>query len=100
MASKPSPLPLSETLRDLALLRSCDIDLSALVPQQTSSLTTRTEEGRAVEVVVTQSYEFVQNARTALKMLNQNKAEKQGARVEDIRSALDDVSRGLGSTSS
>lgn len=94
MTSKPKPLPLSETLRDLALLRSCDVDLANLLPP--SADTTSTTEASEAELTVARSFEFVAQARAALKIMNREQVEKQGSRVEDIRSTLEDVNQGLG----
>jgi uncharacterized lipoprotein YajG len=95
MATKPSPLPLNETLRDLALLRSCDVDLSNLIPTNTSATTTA--EQSDADTTVSRSYEFVRETRAALKILNREQVEKLGGRVEDIRTTLEDVTQGLNS---
>ena len=94
MSTKTNPLPLKETLRDLALLRSCDVDLSALIPTSASEATPANERSEA-DATVERSYEFVKEARAALKILNREEVVKQGGRVEDIRSTLDDVAQGL-----
>ncbi|KAI0093136.1 hypothetical protein BDY19DRAFT_922258 [Irpex rosettiformis] len=94
MATKANPLPLGETLRDLALLRSCDIDLSTLLSANKSTTTLAADQSE-VDGTVERSYEFVREARAALKILNRDEVEKQGGRVEDIRSTLDDVEQGL-----
>ncbi len=94
MASKSSPLPLTETLRDLALLRACDIDFSSFLPASKDS-----PEGAAnttdADKSVQRSFEFVKEARAALKILNREEVEKQGARVEHVRGMLEDVIQGL-----
>ena len=92
--SRSNPLPLEDTLRDLALLRACDIDLSSLVPDPQS----RAREGSAntdVETSVDRSYEFVKQGRAALKILNREEVEKQGNKIEDVRIALEDALDGL-----
>lgn len=98
MATKASPLPLTETLRDLALLRSCDVDLSSLITATNTNVTTT--EQSDVDATVVRSYEFVREARAALKILNREQVEKQGGRVEDVRSTLEDVVRGLDAANS
>lgn len=90
MASKTSPLSLNDTLRDLALLRACDVDFTAMLPQES----TRAERSEA-DMSVDHSFEFVREARAALKLLNRGEVEKQGSRVEDVRSTLEDVVQGL-----
>lgn len=92
MASKANPLPLSDTLRDLALLRSCDIDLSTLLPSVSS---TSAPDASEADALVARSYEFVREARAALRIMNREQVDEQGGRVEDIRNALEDVVRGL-----
>ena len=91
MTSKKTPLPFEETLRDLALLRASEIDFSSLVPSGSIS----TESDPNIDTSVAQSYEFVKEARAALKVHYRDDVEKQGARVEDVRSRLDDVLHGL-----
>lgn len=90
MASKVNPLSLNNTLRDLALLRACDVDLAKFLPRADSAV----EKSQADESV-DRSYEFVREARAALKVLNRGEVEKQGIRVEDTRSTLEDVNQGL-----
>ncbi len=93
MTSKANPLPLEKTLRDLALIRACDIDLSNLVPngQSASDEPANHVSASAVE----RSYEFVKQARAALKLLNREEVEKQGDRIEAIRGILDDTLKGV-----
>lgn len=93
MSTKANPLPLNETLRDLALLRSCDVDLSTLIPPNAS--TAAEAEQSEADATVERSFEFVKEARAALKIMNREEVEKQGSRVEEIRSTLDDVAQGL-----
>lgn len=90
MASKPNPLSLNDTLRDLALLRACDVDFSALVAQPAAD-----EQRSEADASVDRSYEFVREARAALKVLNRGEVEQQGERVESIRGTLEDVAQGL-----
>lgn len=94
MSSKTSPLSLNDTLRDLALLRACDVDL-------TDTLDTKSvaEQKSESDTSVDRSYEFVHEARAALKVLNRGEVEKQGTRVEEIRSNLEDVAQGLNAQS-
>ena len=92
MASKTSPLSLNDTLRDLALLRACDVDLTSVLPSESN-----TAEKSEVDDTVERSYEFVREARAALKVLNRGEVDKQGNRVENVRRSLEDVLQGLGS---
>ena len=75
MASKANPLPLEKTLRDLALIRACEINLSELVPNTQNASDELSEDSSAS---VERSYEFVKEARAALKLLNREEVEKQG----------------------
>jgi hypothetical protein len=92
MSNKPNPLPLEETLRDLAILRAADIDSSELVTRPAGSVDPEeTDEYKSV----VQSYEFVKEARKAMKISHRGGVEKQGERVEEVRSKLEDVLAGL-----
>ncbi|KAH8093886.1 hypothetical protein BXZ70DRAFT_368876 [Cristinia sonorae] len=103
MASKANPLPFSETLRDLALLRASDIDFSSLLPasevasNESSPATKASSDtgSQSVEESVQRSYEFVHEARAALKILYRNEVEREGMRVDDVRSKIEDVLRGM-----
>jgi hypothetical protein len=90
MASKTSPLSLNDTLRDLALLRACDIDLASVLPKESQS-----NEKSPVDESVDRSHEFAAAARAALKIVNRGEVEEQGNRVENVRSSLEDVLQGL-----
>ncbi|EKM54009.1 uncharacterized protein PHACADRAFT_257579 [Phanerochaete carnosa HHB-10118-sp] len=90
MASKANPLSLNDTLRDLALLRACDLDLASVLPPESAS-DTKSPADESVD----RSYEFVREARGALKVQNRGEVERQGSRVEDIRGTLEDTKRGL-----
>lgn len=96
MTTKPSrePLPFGDTLRDLALLRASDVEFSSLLPPESTSSVVH--ENVDVSATVTRSYEFVKETRTALKINHRRDVEKQGTRVEDVRSRLEDVLEGLG----
>ncbi|THH22142.1 hypothetical protein EUX98_g8238 [Antrodiella citrinella] len=97
MTSKPNPLPFNETLRDLALLRSSDVDFSSLL----SSIDTSPSTSPNADLVddaqesVQRSYEFVREARAALKVLNRSEVDREGIRVDDVRGKLEDVLEGL-----
>jgi hypothetical protein len=96
MANKPNPLPLEETLRDLAILRAADVDLSGLVTQTASPVDSeQSDEYKSVM----QSHEFVKETRDVIRSHNRGEVEKQGERVEELRSKLEDVLNGLEKTS-
>ncbi|TCD66694.1 hypothetical protein EIP91_001048 [Steccherinum ochraceum] len=104
MAPKTNPLPFSETLRDLALLRVSDLDFSSILssaesdagkPTSASSESQNAEVSEDVQQSVERSYEFVHSARAALKILNRSGVDREGLRVDDVRSKLEDVLEGL-----
>jgi hypothetical protein len=97
MPSKLKPLPLSDTLRDLALLRVSDLDLSSLLPATSSGSvqTTTSPNDTNVDSSVSQSYEFATEARNVIRILNRGDVESQGGKVENVRSQLEDVLKGL-----
>ncbi|KDQ57654.1 hypothetical protein JAAARDRAFT_35343 [Jaapia argillacea MUCL 33604] len=97
-SSATNPLPLGDTLRDLALLRASSIDLSSVVsaPQTSAEVPSPDHNHEAdLEASVTRSFEFVKEARTALRILNREEVDKQGARVEEVRSKMEDAVKGL-----
>lgn len=89
MSNKRNPLPLENTLRDLAILRAADVDLSDLVTS-----TVESDEMSDEHKSVTQSYEFVKEARNAMKISHRDDVEKQGERIEELRSKLEQVIAG------
>lgn len=103
MAPKQNPLPLSDTLRDLALLRASDLDFASVLAESEPSSTQLESSNTAPENSVTddvrdsvqRSYEFVSEARAALKILNRNEVDKEGLRVDEVRGRLEDVLQGL-----
>ncbi|KAI0727372.1 hypothetical protein C8Q72DRAFT_463344 [Fomitopsis betulina] len=93
---KGSPLPLGDTLRDLALLRASDCDLTAALPTQAATQEPSSgSTSRDVDTSVERSYEFVKETRAAIRLLHRGEADRQGGRVEDVRSRLEDVVAGL-----
>ncbi|KAG1742226.1 hypothetical protein EDB19DRAFT_1702862 [Suillus lakei] len=94
MTSKGTPLPLHDTLRDLALLRASSVDLSGLISNDTASSQAPREVERVEEFTI-QSYAFVREARTALRMHNSGEAQKQAIMIEKVQEELVDVLRSL-----
>jgi hypothetical protein len=85
-----NPLPLSDILRDLAVLRASDIDLSKAVPVQKPE----SGSGEYAESLA-RSYEFVQQARQTIRMMNKGDVDKQGSRIDDARHQLEEIEKGL-----
>jgi hypothetical protein len=92
------PFPLSSTLRDLALFRASDIDLSTLLPQGDTNGTSHHPPDSDVESSLERSYEFVREARAVLSVQNKGAVETQGGKVEKVRGELEDVLNGLEGT--
>lgn len=89
-----NPLPLSDMLRDLALLRASDVDLSPCLPKD-GSTEPASGTNSPVDQSVARSYEFVREARAAIKLLDRGNVDVQGSRVEDQRSKLEEMMNGL-----
>ncbi|PPQ65001.1 hypothetical protein CVT26_015710 [Gymnopilus dilepis] len=88
------PLPLANVLQDLAVLRVSGLDLA-----QVSKLAPATHldhnGASPVHQSVSDSYEFVQAARAAIKLHDSGKVESQGNRIDQIRQKYEDVLDGL-----
>ncbi|KAF7298207.1 ABC transporter protein [Mycena chlorophos] len=74
------PLPLSLTLRDLALLRVADTNLGALVPSSAQQPTADATSGP--DATVERSYEFVRETKAAMRLHNGGDIEAAGVRVD------------------
>lgn len=104
-ASDSKPLPLEDTLHDLAILRASDIDLSKCIPEASgpkvlaalseasSQLSGDVKNGQ--DEVLAQSYEYVKECRAAIRLLHRGSVDVQGGRADDIRGTLEDVLVGL-----
>ncbi|RDB25446.1 hypothetical protein Hypma_008066 [Hypsizygus marmoreus] len=93
-ASKP--LALESILRDLALLRASELNVSTLLPSApTNENSDNHADERGIDSSVEESYSFAQEARAALKIFNRNDVAVQGGRVEEARSKLDELILGL-----
>jgi len=98
------PLSLEDTLHDMAVIRSSDIDLAAILasaisaPSPVSPAGTATSTAPAtadVDASVVRSHEFAQAARAAIKVKNRGDVEAQGDRVNEVRGQLEEVVEGL-----
>jgi hypothetical protein len=106
-AATNPPLSLEDTLHDLAVIRSSDIDLAVILalampaPSRVSPTSTATwteAPGAAdadVDASVARSHEFAQAARAAIKIKNRGDVEAQGERVNKVRGQLEEVVEGL-----
>ncbi|KAF8170214.1 hypothetical protein K438DRAFT_1854225 [Mycena galopus ATCC 62051] len=94
MSKDAKPLALSATLRDLALLRVSGLDIASLVPTQP----TQSSKPQTTDFAVERSYEFVQQARAAMRLYNRDEVERTGEAVEELRSKVEELSEGLHDT--
>src|SRR6266705_682475 len=101
-AATNPPLSLEDTLQDMAVIRSSDIDLAAVLasaipaPSPVSPTGTATWTAAAeVDASVARSHEFAQAARAAIKVKNRGDVEAQGERVNEVRGQLEEVVEGL-----
>jgi hypothetical protein len=79
---KSNNLPLSVTLRDLALLRASDADLSSVLEPS---------KDNSHEDSLQRSLEFAKEARTVMKLANNGSIDTQGARIDEIRTQCEDI---------
>jgi hypothetical protein len=90
------PLSLEDTLHDLAMIRSSDIDLAAILasamPEPSPVAPTAAAPLADVGAFVARSHDFVQAARAAIQIRD---VEAQGERVNDVRGQLEEVVEGL-----
>ncbi|EGN99559.1 hypothetical protein SERLA73DRAFT_179638 [Serpula lacrymans var. lacrymans S7.3] len=107
MYREPNPaftqsLQKNEILRDLAIFRASDIDLSKLIPDEINKETRPSEgadavEAEAIRVSTERSYEFVKETRAVLDAFNRGDPEAQGKKIEEIQSKLEEVIKDLSS---
>ncbi|KAG2015931.1 hypothetical protein CC2G_009150 [Coprinopsis cinerea AmutBmut pab1-1] len=84
-------LPLSETLRDLALLRASEVDLAGLLPGEAAHEAGNDKGDEAVKT----SSEFIAETRKALKVQDRGELETQGQKLEEVRLQYEELSAGL-----
>jgi hypothetical protein len=76
-------LPLADILHDLAVLRASEVEISRTNDTQTDPPT--------VAASVASSYEYCQAARRVIRLHESNKVEREGARIDDLRSKLEEL---------
>lgn len=89
------PFPLEKSLRDLALLRASEVDITSFLPAAGAPNGAISRSQSSAEATVDESFEFVREARLALKIYHRDEVESQGSRVEEARSKLEDLLSGL-----
>ncbi|KAF8813646.1 hypothetical protein BYT27DRAFT_7056092, partial [Phlegmacium glaucopus] len=88
------PLPLSDILRDLALLRASGHDIPEIfkATQQSPEATPSSSSTSMVESSsVAASYNYIATVRAALKLNNSGKLEARGKKIEDIRNKYEEL---------
>ena len=81
------PLQLADTLHDLAILRASDIDLLNLLPKIPRQSSAEAEADEYVD----KSYEFIREARAAIRIADSDKVDIQGAKIDSIRSEMESI---------
>ena len=93
-SNKPNPLPLADVLRDLAVLRASDVDLSDGTSFPDAESADSTNEVDGTRKSVQQSYQFVKEARGALKVHQRGDLDKQEDTLDILRSKLEELRDG------
>ena len=93
-SNKPNPLPLGDVLRDLAVLRASDVDLSDGTTFPDAESTDSANEADGPQKSVQQSYEFVKEAREVLKVHQRGDLDKQVDKLGVLRSKLEELRGG------
>ena len=110
------PLPISDTLQDLAVLRAANIDLASVLgasyPDASintmgstnanvdpESQTSETPGGQPAnskkDSQVEQSFEYAHEVRAAIRMFRRGDVDNQGTRVDGVRDELEEILDGL-----
>ena len=93
-SNKPNPLPLADVLRDLAVLRASDVDLADGIPFPEAESADSANEVDGTQDSVQQSYQFVREAREALKVQQRGDLDRQGDTLEVLHSKLEELRNG------
>lgn len=93
-SSKSKPLPLSDTLRDLALLRASGVDFSNVLSQEPSTRANTTEPPEVLRSTE-RSHEFVNETRGALRVYNSGELQRKRTDIQKVQGELDEVLKGL-----
>ncbi|KJA27745.1 hypothetical protein HYPSUDRAFT_130825 [Hypholoma sublateritium FD-334 SS-4] len=90
------PLPISDVLRDLAVLRSSGCGIPEIFKIRVGN-DTKAEDGSAsrVDSSVSLSYEYVKESRAAIRLHDSGKLEMQGSKIEEARSKYEGLLDGI-----
>jgi hypothetical protein len=94
MTSKPrKPLPLSDILRDLAILRASALDIPEIfnVAQQGSDVISSTSSSPESTPSVAASYNYVATVRAAIKLNDSGKLGAEERKIEDARNKYEEL---------
>ena len=91
---KPNPLPLGDVLRDLAVLRASDVDLSDGTTLPDLGSADGPNEANGPQQSVQQSYQFVKEAREALKLHQRGDLDNQGDKLGILGGKLEELRDG------
>lgn len=81
-------LPLADILHDLAVLRASGIEISESLLESSDDNHENTST-TPVAASVASSYEYTLAARKIIRLHDSNKVEREGARIEDLRSRIE-----------
>ena len=94
-SNKPNnPLPLGDVLRDLAVLRASDVDLSDGAPLPGAESINGANEADDIHKSVQHSHQFVREAREAIRVHQRGDLDKQGDILVALRSKLGELQGG------
>lgn len=93
-SSKPNPLPLGDVLRDLAVFRASDVDLSDGTSFPDAESSDSAEDPDGIRKSLQQSYQFVKEAREALKVHQRGDLDNQGDELDALRRKLEELRGG------
>ena len=88
-SNKQNPLPLGDVLRDLAVLRASDVDLSDGMSFPDVEPSDSANEADGTRKSVQQSYHFGREAREALKVHQRGDIDKEGDKLDVLRGQLE-----------
>lgn len=95
LKANTKPLPLADVLKDLAVIRAAGLDLAQISKLTPGASDLDHDSTSPVHQSVSDSYEFVQASRAAIKLHDSGKVESQGNKIDQVRQKYEDVMDGL-----